>query len=60
MAKSNQSTTPQKPPSRLSPLPPCSRAIGPRRCRGKLHYFGKVADDPNGQAALDKWLAAEG
>jgi len=23
---------------------------------GKLHYFGKIADDPDGQLALAKWL----
>ena len=24
--------------------------------RGKFHYFGKVANDPEGKVALDKWL----
>jgi integrase len=28
-----------------------------KKVRGKLHYFGKVADDPNGDKALTLWLA---
>lgn len=28
-----------------------------KKVLGKVHYFGKVADDPKGQAALEKWLA---
>ena len=27
-----------------------------KKVRGKLHYFGKIANDPNGRAALDRWL----
>jgi len=27
-----------------------------KKVRGKHHYFGKVSQDPNGQAALDRWL----
>jgi integrase len=27
-----------------------------KKVRGRVHYFGKVADDPNGAAALEKWL----
>ncbi|MBM4128198.1 MAG: integrase [Nitrospira sp.] len=27
-----------------------------KKVRGKVHYFGKVADDPNGTAALEEWL----
>jgi integrase len=26
-----------------------------RKIKGKFHYFGKVADDPNGEAALKLW-----
>ena len=26
-----------------------------KKVRGQLHYFGKVADDPTGKAALEKW-----
>lgn len=27
-----------------------------KKVRRRAHYFGKVADDPNGQAALERWL----
>jgi len=27
-----------------------------KKIRGRFHYFGKVADDPDGQAALARWL----
>jgi integrase len=27
-----------------------------KKVRGRVFYFGKVADDPNGTAALDAWL----
>lgn len=27
-----------------------------KKVRGVLHYFGKVSDDPKGEAALAKWL----
>ncbi len=27
-----------------------------KKVRGKVHYFGKIADDPKGVAALDRWL----
>jgi len=26
-----------------------------QKIKGKFHYFGKVADDPNGEAALTRW-----
>ncbi len=26
-----------------------------RKIKGKFHYFGKIADDPNGEAALKRW-----
>ncbi|NQT37576.1 MAG: hypothetical protein HQ581_08810 [Planctomycetes bacterium] len=28
-----------------------------KKVRGKLVYFGKVADDPDGAAALERWIA---
>jgi hypothetical protein len=27
-----------------------------KKVRGKLVYFGKVADDPQRESALDRWL----
>lgn len=27
-----------------------------KKVKGRVHYFGKVADDPKGQAALEQWL----
>jgi integrase len=27
-----------------------------KKVRGRVHYFGKVADDPEGKAALEEWL----
>jgi len=44
-------------PSRLPLVPPMRPAIGRKRVQGRLYYFGKVANDPKGQAALDLWLA---
>jgi integrase len=38
------------------PLFPHQAGYWAKKVRGKLRYFGKVADDPKGQAALDKWL----
>jgi integrase len=32
------------------------RGYWAKKVRGQLHYFGKVANDPNGKAALEKWL----
>jgi integrase len=38
------------------PLFPHATGRWAKKVRGKFVYFGKVADDPKGQAALDKWL----
>ena len=38
------------------PLFPHATGRWAKKVRGKLLYFGKVADDPKGQAALAKWL----
>ena len=27
-----------------------------KKVRGRLHYFGKVANDPKGERALDVWI----
>jgi integrase len=39
------------------PLFPHATGRWAKKVRGKFHYFGKVADDPTGKKALDKWLA---
>ena len=33
-----------------------ARGYWAKKVRGKLHYFGKVVDDPDGKAALHKWV----
>ncbi len=38
------------------PLFPHATGRWAKKVRGRLVYFGKVADDPQGKAALDKWL----
>jgi len=38
------------------PLFPHATGRWAKKVRGKLIYFGKTADDPQGKAALDKWL----
>jgi integrase len=48
-------TTPRKPRSDF-PLFPHARGYWAKKVRGRLIYFGKVATDPKGQAALEKWL----
>jgi hypothetical protein len=32
------------------------RGYWAKKVRQQLHYFGKVANDPTGKAALEKWL----
>ena len=49
------STKPQKPRADF-PLFPHATGRWAKKIRGQFHYFGKVADDPQGQAALDLWL----
>src|SRR4029434_4183697 len=38
-------------------FPLCRHPAGywAKKVRGKVHYFGKIADDPKGQAALLEW-----
>ena len=43
-------------PHRDFPLFPHATGRWAKKVRGKFRYFGKVADDPDGQAALALWL----
>lgn len=58
MAHSTRGNRPHKPkkPRPDFPLFPHATGRWAKKVRGKLHYFGKVADDPRGEAALNKWL----
>jgi hypothetical protein len=38
------------------PLFPHASGRWAKKVRGRFVYFGKVIDDPNGQAAIEKWL----
>jgi len=38
------------------PLFPHATGRWAKKIRQQFHYFGKTADDPTGQAALEKWL----
>lgn len=38
------------------PLFPHATGRWAKKVRGRLHYFGRCADDPKGEAALAKWL----
>jgi hypothetical protein len=58
MAKSSKSSSPNKfkKPRPDFPLFPHANGRWAKKVRGKFAYFGKCADDPKGQAALDLWL----
>jgi integrase len=43
-------------PHRDFPLTKHPRGYWCKKVRGKLHYFGKVVADPDGEAALAEWL----
>lgn len=55
MSKPTRKTTPDKPHPDF-PLFPHATGYWAKKVRQKLHYFGKVKDDPKGEKALDKWL----
>ena len=42
-----------------SPLFPHQTGRWAKKVRGRFCYFGKIADDPEGKAALKKWLAVK-
>jgi integrase len=54
-ANSTRQAKPKKPREDF-PLFPHARGYWAKKVRQKLHYFGKVADDPKGEAALRLWL----
>jgi len=60
MAKSTTRAPKQKPPTKPRPdfpLFPHARGYWAKKVRGKLEYFGKIVDDPKGEAAINEWLA---
>lgn len=58
MPQSNRKKNPKKAkkPRPDFPLFPHATGRWAKKVRGKFHYFGKTANDPNGKAALDLWL----
>ena len=47
---------PPKKPHADFPLFPHARGYWAKKVRGKFHYFGKIANDPRGETALEQWL----
>jgi hypothetical protein len=58
MSKSTEKRHPSEPekPHPDFPLFPHAGGRWAKKVRGKFHYFGQVADDPQGKASLDQWL----
>jgi integrase len=55
-ARRKASQAKPKKPNKDFPLWPHPSGRWCKKIKGKFLYFGKVDDDPQGQAALDKWL----
>lgn len=55
MAHSTKASPPKKPREDF-PLFPHQAGYWAKKVRRKLHYFGKWADDPKGERALQLWL----
>jgi integrase len=56
MSKPTRKPRSGKKPSADFPLFAHQRGYWAKKVKGKMHYFGKVVTDPEGTAALTKWL----
>ena len=56
MSKGNLISRPGKSPTLISPYFRMRLAAGLKKVRGRFSFFGKVADDPKGEKALEPWL----
>ncbi|HEY2841008.1 MAG TPA: tyrosine-type recombinase/integrase [Pirellulales bacterium] len=54
-SRAGRAGKPQKPRADF-PLFKHTRGYWCKKVRGKQHSFGRIADDPEGKAALDQWL----
>lgn len=56
MSKSNRSKARRKSLSSDFPLTKHPWGYWRKMIKGKVYYFGKIADDPEGRAALEEWV----
>ncbi len=59
MSKNSTPSRPTRKAPKDFPLTRHPRGYWCKKVKGKLHYFGKIVGDENGQAALAKWLDAK-